>query len=277
MDKTFFFMAGLPRSGSSLLSAILNQNSEIYASPQTDLLQMMWILDQNIPSLESYRAGIKINDYQNVLRSVGNSFYASQTEKFIIDKNRGWSTPGNYHLAQLLNPNIKIIMPYRPILEILASFVGLARKYPNTNYIDRLMRQSDFYSLNYRSIDDARCDWLMRSNGEIDQAILGLSQVLIKPSNLFLVKYDELVTNPEKIIHEIYLFLEIPLFKHTFNRIQSPNMREQDNNTFGIPTLHEVRPVISNQSIKPSDVLSDYVIEKYSNTFNFLERLQNDN
>jgi hypothetical protein len=36
-DKKFFFMAGLPRSGGTLLSSILNQNPDIYVSPQSTL------------------------------------------------------------------------------------------------------------------------------------------------------------------------------------------------------------------------------------------------
>ena len=271
MDKTFFFMAGLPRSGSSLLSAILNQNPEIYASPQTDLLQMMWVLDQNIASFESYQAGIKKDDYLHVLRSVGNSFYANQSEPFIIDKNRAWSTPGNYNLAKLLNPNVKIIMPYRPILEILASFVRLARKYPDTNYIDRSMRESDFYSLQYRPIDDARCDWLMRPNGEIDKAIFGLSQVISRPDEMLLVKYDDLVQSPESTMKQVYEFLDLDPYQHDFNKIKSPDLRSEDAAVFGMPTLHLVRPNLNRTSKEPQQVLSDYVINKYADSLAFLE------
>jgi sulfotransferase len=271
MDKTFFFMAGLPRSGSSLLSAILNQNPEIYASPQTDLLQMMWLLDQTIPSLESYRAGIKTDDYLNVLKSVGNSFYANQTERFTIDKNRAWSTPGNYHLAKLLNPKVKIIMPYRPILEILTSFVRLARKYPDTNYIDRSMRESDFYSSHYRPIDDARCDWLMRPNGEIDKAIFGLSQITTRPDELLLLNYDDLVQTPQSTMNQVYEFLQLDLYQHDFNTIKSPDLRAEDAAVFGIPTLHLVRREVRKESKDSSTILSDYVIEKYQNSLNFLD------
>jgi len=272
MDKSILFMAGLPRSGSTLLSAILNQNPDIYSSPQTDLLEMMYLLDSNIASFESYRAGVKQDEYLNVLKTVGINFYANQNQPFIIDKNRAWSTPGNYHLAQLLNTNVKIIMPYRPILEVLTSFVLLANKYPNTNFIDSNLNQTDFYSKHYRPLNDVRCDWLMRANGEIDQAILGLSEVLRKPNNLLLVKYDEIITTPQETMNQIYSFLELPEFQHTFNRIKSPDMVEQDSQTFGIPTLHQVRSVINNQSKKPSSVLSDYVINKYQNALDFLSQ-----
>ena len=39
--KQFYFMAGLPRSGSTMLSAILNQNSKIYSGPSSPILGLM--------------------------------------------------------------------------------------------------------------------------------------------------------------------------------------------------------------------------------------------
>ena len=41
MTKKFYFMAGLPRSGSTLLSAILNQNPVFYSGPASPVLATM--------------------------------------------------------------------------------------------------------------------------------------------------------------------------------------------------------------------------------------------
>lgn len=265
-------MAGLPRSGSTLLSAILNQNPDIYSSPQTDLLGMMHLLDTNIPFFESYQAGVKNEDYVEVIKSLGKTFYAKNSQKFIIDKNRAWSTPANLNFANILNPKTKIIMPYRPILEILTSFIILANKYPNTNFIDQNLNQIDFYSKYYRSIDDARCEWLMQPSGEISKALLGLAQVKTEPKKFLLVNYENLINNPEKVISDIYSFLEIPSFEHTFKRIKSENYQMADTKAFGMPTLHYVRPDLIKKSRKPEEVLSKYIIDKYSNALDFLER-----
>ena len=37
MDKQFFFMAGLPRLGGTLLSSLLSQNPDVYVSLQSVL------------------------------------------------------------------------------------------------------------------------------------------------------------------------------------------------------------------------------------------------
>ena len=40
-QKTYYFMAGLPRAGSTLLSAILNQNPRIYSGPSSPVTSIM--------------------------------------------------------------------------------------------------------------------------------------------------------------------------------------------------------------------------------------------
>ena len=44
--KTYHLLAGLPRSGNTLLSAILNQNPDIYSSPLSPITGMLWDFDQ---------------------------------------------------------------------------------------------------------------------------------------------------------------------------------------------------------------------------------------
>ena len=40
-EKTYFFLSGLPRSGISLLGAILNQNPDIYVGATSPVLNLM--------------------------------------------------------------------------------------------------------------------------------------------------------------------------------------------------------------------------------------------
>ena len=70
MQKTFHFMAGIHRSGSTLLSAILNQHPEIYSSPQTELVSMLYELNDKIPTCQSYKAGLFHTGYQTSLSVV---------------------------------------------------------------------------------------------------------------------------------------------------------------------------------------------------------------
>jgi sulfotransferase len=269
MEKTFYFMSGLPRSGSTLLSAILNQNPDIYASPQSDLLDIMYTLNSKITTFECYDSGVLMDGSRNAVKQLGNSYYANIKKPIIIDKHRSWGTAYNMSLAKILNKDVKIIMTVRPILEILASFISLAEKYPLTNWIDSEISNNDIWSKKYRPQDDVRCEWIMRPYGDIDKSLLSLSSYLKYPEKLHIVTYDNIVNNPEITMGGIYNFLGINNFKHSFDNITSID-NPNDNKVYGVPSLHNVRKTLSNVSNNPEELLSDYVINKYRGTLDFL-------
>lgn len=174
-----------------------------------------------------------------------------------------------FTILQMENP--KIIVTYRPILEVLASFIQLAQKYPQVNFIDRFMIEQKFPSLAYRPLDDARCDWIMRSHGGIDNSNTVFKNIILHPNWFHLVTYEDLSLKPEKTITKIYDFLEIEHYEHDFENIPQHD-NSDDEKEFGIPTLHTIRPQISKSVTKPEEILSDYVIQKYSNAMDFFTK-----
>ena len=44
--KRIYYLAGLPRTGNTLLSSILNQNPKIHMTPNSMLCQMAWNIYQ---------------------------------------------------------------------------------------------------------------------------------------------------------------------------------------------------------------------------------------
>jgi hypothetical protein len=184
-----------------------------------------------------------------------------------IAKSREWGMDET--LPDLLRMNSpKIIITYRPILEVLASFVQLANKYPESNFIDKSMIEHKFLPLSYRPINDARCDWLMRPYGPIDEANTVFKNMGIYKEWFYLVNYDDLCSNTEEVLSDIYKFLEIDNFAHDLNNIPQHDNSE-DMEAFGIPTLHTIKPVIQKSTTNPNEILSEYVIQKYSNAMDF--------
>jgi sulfotransferase len=272
MPKTFFFMAGLPRSGSNLLTAILNQHPEVHASPQTDLLQLMYVLDQSFRNGESYQLGHYKKEYEKLPFSLLETFYGEMDKPYIIDKNRGWSTPYNIELAAKINPNVKIITPVRNILDILASFVRLLESNRGNNLFDSEMIASQFNPMYYRNFNEARCDWLMSHNAQLERSILALSTAL-KPEHrnkFHFVHYDLLVENPKQTMSDLYKFLEIDNHDHDFQNIKQLNPVNTQQ-VFGLPQIHQVRPTMSKAKTNYESVLSEYTINKYRGTLDFLD------
>jgi sulfotransferase len=267
MDKTYFFMAGLPRSGSTLLSAILNQNPDIYVTPSADTSFLMLSLYKTSQTSESYHAGFAPEGYKNIMAKLPNAFYEHIDKPYIIDKNRNWGTPENIEVAELFADKVKIICPVRPILEVLASFVWLADKNPD-NFIDKFV--VDYPVSQFRPKNDARCDALMAANHHIETNILSLASSLDPrhQGKFHFVAYDDLVFKPEKVIQALYSFLEIPEFPHRFDNLKW-SLMPNEASVYGIPTLHTIRSKIDKSKTKTS-ILSEYVHKKYGHALDFI-------
>jgi sulfotransferase len=271
MNKTYHFMAGLPRSGSTVLSALLNQHTQIYASPQTDLLGMLYKLDCEIPQFESYKAGLFYEGYLSVVNSVKDSFYSHIDKPVIIDKNRGWGTPYNFNeLSDYVNPEGKVILTMRPILEVIASFVMLAKKTEKTNgslpYFN-----PNLWASTYRNKEDAIVENLMMPNGEIDRAIFSVANLLKNHKDrVHLVWFDDLVNKPQSTLEGIYSFLELENYENNFENIVAVDNHD-DLSGYGVANLHDIKSKLQNSKTNPDDVLSNFVIAKYKNTLDFLD------
>jgi hypothetical protein len=118
----------------------------------------------------------------------------------------------------------------------------------------------------YLSANDNRCDYIMRPYGEMDQAFLALNEIIKKENKdvFHIVEYSDLISKPQETMDGIYKFIGVESFKHNFNKIIK---LETDNDVaLGMPAdLHKVRPKLNKTSPKPEDILSDYVLSKYSN------------
>jgi sulfotransferase len=261
MDKTYHFLAGLPRSGNTLLSAILNQNQDIYSTPLSPVSGLMWAY-RNSYDIESINRN-KENKLRSeiLLSSFMDNFYKDVEKPIVIDREKMWGTPANLDLIkEYITPTPKIIFTVRDVLDIISSFVKMDSDYLKANTIN-----SNYFSNNYRSPKDAIAEYLMAPNGDIDKALLSLSSAFY-PENkgmFHIVEYNDLVSKPEETMSGIYKFLELPEYQHNFEKIEKV---ETDNDeAAGLPkNLHDVRKSIS-KSTTSSDILSDYIKHKYSN------------
>ena len=255
--KTYFFLAGLPRAGTTLLGAILEQNPDIYVGATSPVLEFLVNFDNSFNFNKTYHAFPKEDFRVRTISRIPDDWYSDVDKPIIIDKNHGWTGAISY--AELFSGNIKIICTVRSILEILSSWILLNRKSPNS-FIDKELK-----SLNFALTDDYRCDLLMRENhGNVEQSLYALKKGLTEhPNCLHLIEYDDLINNTENIINGIYRFLKLPTYKHKYDNIEHINL--ENDLSHGMPEMHKVEPTISRSKNNPLDILSDRIIKKYSN------------
>ena len=101
-------------------------------------------------------------------------------------------------------------------------------------------------------------------NFQIERYLNIYFEALRNKDTFHLIAYEEIIQNPQKVLNNVYNFLNLPLYDHTFNSIKKVNTFDDDF-AFGIPSLHEVRPTIKKVSQDPKSVLSDYILNKYAN------------
>ena len=253
----FAFLAGLPRSGSTLLASILAQRDDVHVTGLSDASEVIRHAHLVMPDAENYRAG-ETGQRDALLRNALPAMYAHIDAPLVIDKSRSWGTP--YYrraLAEALDYPPRILSPVRPLTEIVASFVRLCRASPD-NYIDRAMISEDFHSYWRKPIDDARVDWLLLPNGHLGSAMLGLHGAYQEDSaDLFhVIEYAALTTDPLPVMRGIEAFLDLEPFDYSFSQIVG--QPHNDAEVYGIPNMHHVRERIERIDPAPETILSPY-------------------
>jgi hypothetical protein len=258
-----YFLGGLPRSGNTLLSSILNQNPGIYSSQSSPMLPSIMELHH-----KRYREGLSISgdfelNFTNSITSFVNGFYSHIDKPVIIDRNKEWGRIDSVELAKLyISKNPKIIFSVRNILDVLSSFINILGN--NSSYVDQMANDFGFKKYGRLTQNDVRCDFLMSPNGHVFRCMNALSQALDSGYNIHLVDYDKLIETPLETMNSIHNFLEIENYDYAFNNIKKIEV-DKDYLT-GLPEdMHKVRSKLEKISIPYKNTLSDYVIEKYSN------------
>ena len=264
MTKEFFFMAGMQRSGATIISQILNQNPDIWVSPASPLFKIMNRQLENYNELE-YIDYPRTAAMDNIIATIPHSFYADQQAKYIIDKNLNWPNPlGMDLIYKYITQNIKIICPVRNVLDVIVSFDTIINAHPDSKN-NQMDEQVLAQTLPDKPMADRRADFLMRHDRDVFLSLKFMKQAVIAGyRHMFhFVDYDDFVNNPKKEIEKIYAFLEIENYNHEFENVKDVS-GISENSLTGIKHLHTIRPAVQKISRRPEDVLLPETIRRYS-------------
>ena len=260
--KKYYFMSGLPRSGSTLLSAILNQNPNMHSGPSSPVVCIMLTLENAISNDELFLAYPKPEQAGRIISSVIENYYSGIESSVIIDKNRSWVNRMHY-IPGYFGVEPKILCPVRNMDEILTSFISMHRRNPfdvdgKINFMDEMLVKSNI-PLN----DENRCQFLSGPNGIIGQSYGGIQQALMegKQKQLHFIEYDNLINEPKETMRKIYEFLGEEYFEHDFSKIENIH-KENDAAVYGLSDMHDVRNSLEKVSGNPKEILPESVYEK---------------
>ena len=273
MSKKFYFMAGLPRAGSTLLSTLLNQNPRFYSGPSSPVLGAMYSVHENFLENELYTGYPKPDQVNEIIGSVIKHWYSDVEEEVIFDKNRAWCARVPF-IEGYIKQEAKIIVPVRRVDEILTSLLTMVHRntfvegQPRINFVDEQLVKA-----NIPISDETRCQYLLTMKGGIVWESLNATKMGVDEGHgdkFLFVDYNDLVTDPQKELNDIYEFLGEEPFEHTFDNLSNEH-REDDLTTYGLSDMHEVHSKLEKTSPDPSEVLPQSILDLYNHNKKHLE------
>lgn len=249
LKKQYYFISGLPRSGSTLLSAILKQNPRFHAGISDNLLSHF--RSQIECGNDVHYSEMNENKLKKILLATIDAYYSDIDKEVIFNTNRLWT-----NLLPELNsllPYTKVLCCVRDINRIIDSFERMHQKNP--------FNISTVYSKQVDMNVYTRSSSLMAEGGIIKLPYDSLKSAFTGQfSNmLMLIEYDILTKNPEGTMKAIYNFIEQPYFKHDFNNVE--NSYDEYDSAIRLKGLHTTKSVVEYKEksfILPPDVLNQY-------------------
>ena len=247
LTKAYHFIAGLPRSGTTLLSTILRQNPAFEASISGPLARFVRAMIQESSSQGGYRFECPPDKRRKLIGGLFDNYYDDPTKTVAWNTNRGW--PLLLPTIKDLYPNAKMVMCVRDIGWVLDSF-------------ERLQRANPFAFTSMFSPEEnvnvyTRCETLLHPHRTLGFAYSAVKQALSSEykNSIMWVDYIQLAKDPEMILKAIYGFIGQPYFAHDFNDVEASY--DEFDEEVQLPGLHTTRKVVGyeeRETIIPPDI-----------------------
>ena len=234
--NNFHILGGLPRSGITLLSAILNVSPEIYVTPTSPFVELLW-RNYSLWLDPDYIDDTTTERLQNAkipfLQKIAPAYFSQFTKTpYIVDKRRQWQTPNNIEMYKEIYGRLpKIVCPVRSVVDVITSYKVLYKK------------------------NNMKWDLDSLKGNRFEASYFALKQsYAMYPECFLLVEYVDIVRTPQQIINSICEFLKVPTFDYDKT---SPVKAFELEANYGIKGLHELRTKLAISDDEPRNILTD--------------------
>jgi sulfotransferase len=244
----------LPRSGNTLFASLINQNPNLACTANSITLEIMkdlFLLKQtdvfqNFPDHRSMN---------NVMDSVYDLYYKDWPQQYIIDRGPVM-TPGNFAVMQQhFKQPIKCIIIWRDLMDVLASYIKWFENEPTA-----------FPNKYGKNTIEEKLMMLMNKDGAVAKELIAIENAL-KPENKHMshiVRYEQLVLDPENTLRSIYNFLEIEYYPHRFHNLNQVvvNGLSYDDRVVG-SNMHTIKTEMKLEDNPYKKLIPQSIIDKY--------------
>jgi sulfotransferase len=248
MERRFHFISGLPRSGSTLLAAILSQNPRFHAGMSGPMGGAFGTMLGELSGRNEYSVFVTDAQRRRLLKGMFDQYYGSEYDaEVVFDTNRVWCT--RMHQLKELFPQGKVIACVRHVSWIIDSIEQLVRK--------NAFQPSSIFNYQTGGTVYSRAEGLANGDGMVGFAYNALKEAFYghDTANLMLLRYETLVGNPAQAIAAVYDFIGEAPYAHDFENIRY--QADEFDLRAGTPGLHTVRKKVEareRNSVLPPDV-----------------------
>jgi sulfotransferase len=246
------FISGLPRSGSTLLAAILRQNPRFHADMSSPMCSLYDALQTAMTGRHDYHFRINLEQRKHILRGPFEQFYGqNHPDQVIFDTNRIWCSKV-VSLTELF-PEAKIICCVRNLTWIFDSFERLVRRNP---FVISKIFNYDAGGTVYRRVEALNGPTgIVRVPYEcLKEAYFGEHAL-----KLLLVTYETLTRSPDVALRAIYEFIGERPYAHNFEDVTYS--ADEFDERMSTPGLHRVTGKVQfteRRTILPADIVQRF-------------------
>jgi sulfotransferase len=273
MHAPLYFVAGLPRSGSTLLMNLLGQNPRHYVTPTSGLIELFVMVKNRWPDLIEFKAeglGKVKPRVAGALRGMLHGYFDAELSagRTVFDKSRGWLQYIE-PLEEVLGRQVKIIVTVRDVRAIVASFEKIYRK-RNLEY-----REANDEAFFQCQTVDGRAEMLLSPKSVLGLTIARLRDALQRGlgDRLVIVPYRALTKSPKGILALLNTVLDLPPFQYDPEHVDQ--ITREDDHFHGMQ-LHTVRSRVEVRSDCPWErVLPRSLCDALANQYADIGQLAN--
>jgi sulfotransferase len=248
------FISGLPRSGSTLLSAMLRQNPRFSASMSSPVASLFNAVLPKMSGGSEYASFFQDESRHRVLNALFSAYHhvGMESGKVVFDTNRTWTA--KLPLLNALFPRARVICCVREVPWVIDSVEKLVRA--NPAHVSGMFQNKSTRNV-YGRVKD-----LMDS----ERGLVGLPWGSLREAwfgehadKLIVIRYESLTTAPALVIERLYDCLGEARFEHDFEHIEFS--QDEFDRRLGMPGLHTVKrrvEPLSRSTLLPPDIFMKY-------------------
>lgn len=264
-----FFNSSMPRSMSTLIQCILNQNPDIAATPTDPVLEYLYgarMNYTNTPEVKAIDSELALKTWRGFCKGGLEGYAKSYTDKpNLCIKTRG----GTIHykwFESFMGETPKMICMVRNLKSIISSMEKIYRKSQESH------QAIQDHSKMAGTTTPKRVDiWV--TSPPVGMALERLQQTMLEGINkeVLYIRAEDLTSYPQREMDKIYSYLGLESYRHDFDNVEQSI--KEDDSVYGLTNdLHTIKNKVQPLTPDYNEILGKQVCDWIDNTFAWYQK-----